>query len=158
MRQVVSERARDRAVGRLQAGYACGVLGTETFERRLDAALTASSPAVLRDVTGDLVPPSVFERARRWLTSVPADGITSGLLEGLVANHPAIIGRARSCDLVLGDESVSRRHAMLVRSGGRTIVTDLGSTNGTLLNGRVVMQAEVRPGDHLRLGDVDLLL
>ena len=84
--------------------------------------------------------------------------MSSGLLSGLVRSRPAMLGRSRACDLVLGDDSVSRRHAMLVREGDRIILTDLGSTNGTFVNGRQITEAEVQPGDRLRLGDLDLVL
>lgn len=47
---------------------------------------------------------------------------------------------------------------MLARDGERVIVTDLGSTNGTFVNGRWITQAEVLPGDRLRLGQLELLL
>jgi pSer/pThr/pTyr-binding forkhead associated (FHA) protein len=47
---------------------------------------------------------------------------------------------------------------MLTRDGDRVIVTDLGSTNGTFVNGRWINQAEVLPGDRLQLGQLDLLL
>jgi pSer/pThr/pTyr-binding forkhead associated (FHA) protein len=87
-----------------------------------------------------------------------ADLRAAGLLAGLLVTRPVIIGRSRSCDLVLGSDSVSRRHAMLALRRGRVIVHDLGSTNGVWLNGRIVTRAEVQPGDRLRLGEVDLLL
>jgi pSer/pThr/pTyr-binding forkhead associated (FHA) protein len=80
------------------------------------------------------------------------------LLTGLVGRRPAILGRSRACDLVLVDDSVSRRHAMVVWDGERIVLSDLGSTNGTFLNGRRIMRAEVQPGDRLRLGDLDLVL
>jgi pSer/pThr/pTyr-binding forkhead associated (FHA) protein len=69
-----------------------------------------------------------------------------------------VIGRSRSCDLVLRDDSVSRRHLMLTVDGDHVLVTDLGSTNGTLLNGRWITEAEARPGDVLQLGEIELVL
>jgi putative serine protease PepD len=54
-----------------------------------------------------------------------------------------VIGRDPDCDLVLDDTLVSRRHAEIERrEDGRTYVSDLGSTNGTLLNGRRIATAE----------------
>jgi pSer/pThr/pTyr-binding forkhead associated (FHA) protein len=53
---------------------------------------------------------------------------------------------------------VSRRHAELRAEDGRWIVRDLGSSNGTWVNGRRVMEAEVRPGDVLHLGGCRLRL
>jgi len=48
---------------------------------------------------------------------------------------------------------VSRRHALISRRGGACRIRDLGSTNGTLLNGAPVTVADVRRGDELRVGE-----
>lgn len=70
------------------------------------------------------------------------------------------IGRGAGCDLVLaGDESVSRQHARLERTAGGWTVTDLGSRNGTHLNGRRLGAAtEVAHDDRLRVGSFVLLV
>ncbi len=64
-----------------------------------------------------------------------------------------VLGRAVDCDVVLPESSVSRRHAELEYAGGRARVRDLGSHNGTLVNG-VAAEGwrEVRPGDQVALG------
>jgi len=59
---------------------------------------------------------------------------------------------------VLADITVSRRHAELVLRDGRWILRDLGSSNGTWVNGRQVVEAEVRSGDLVVLGDCRLRL
>ena len=63
-----------------------------------------------------------------------------------------VIGRSMGCDLTLGDPTVSRWHAELIREGERWIVRDMGSTNGTRVNGWRVRRAVVEPGDVLALG------
>ena len=65
---------------------------------------------------------------------------------------PVLIGRSRRCDFVVGDPSVSRRHALLIRNDDGWTVYDLGSTNGTRINGWRVERATLRPGDELELG------
>ncbi len=66
------------------------------------------------------------------------------------------IGRGLSSDVRLDENSVSRRHAVIVdRPGGARILDDR-SSNGTLVNGRRVAQAELRDGDVLVLGRVVL--
>ena len=56
---------------------------------------------------------------------------------------------------MLAEDLVSRRHAALSRDGERWVLRDLGSTNGTRVNGvRVVEDVEVRPGDRVNLGGV----
>lgn len=65
----------------------------------------------------------------------------------------ATIGRSRSCDVVLDDANVSRRHAEIRPRGGGWIVADLGSTNGVAVNGARIEQAHaLRPGDRIELG------
>jgi pSer/pThr/pTyr-binding forkhead associated (FHA) protein len=63
-----------------------------------------------------------------------------------------VIGRHPSCDLVLEEATVSRRHALLTFRDGGWTVQDLESTNGTHLNGQWVGRARLRPGDRLALG------
>jgi pSer/pThr/pTyr-binding forkhead associated (FHA) protein len=69
-----------------------------------------------------------------------------------------VLGRSSACELVLADDTVSRRHAELRAEDGRWIVRDLDSSNGTWVNGRRVIEAEVRPGDVLHLGGCRLKL
>lgn len=62
------------------------------------------------------------------------------------------IGRARDADLTLQDRFLSRRHARLFYDGDRLLIEDLGSQNGTFVNGdRVEEPVELRPGDEVRL-------
>jgi hypothetical protein len=63
-----------------------------------------------------------------------------------------VVGRSRDCDLVLSDPSVSGRHARLSWRGDRILVEDLGSANGTWVDGARIAQVEVRPGAELTLG------
>jgi pSer/pThr/pTyr-binding forkhead associated (FHA) protein len=62
------------------------------------------------------------------------------------------LGRAPDCALVGCDDTVSRHHARLELRDGRWFLVDLDSSNGTLVNGRRVRDAEVRAGDEIRLG------
>ena len=66
--------------------------------------------------------------------------------------HPVTIGRASDADVVIDDPLVSRRHARLAPRGGRLILEDLGSTNGTRVNDHVVREAVVAPGDRIHVG------
>ena len=63
-----------------------------------------------------------------------------------------VIGRSEDCDVVLSDTSISRSHARLeLRRGGYTIY-DLGSTNGTRVNGEKITSKTLMPGDKITLG------
>jgi predicted component of type VI protein secretion system len=65
----------------------------------------------------------------------------------------ATIGRSRQCEVVIDDPNVSRQHAEIRPRGGSWVLTDLGSTNGSSLNGRPVIGPEVlKPGDEIELG------
>jgi hypothetical protein len=64
-----------------------------------------------------------------------------------------VIGRTQDCDLRISDLSVSRRHAQLARSEDGWLLSDLGSHNGTRVNGWLVREpVPVRPGDLLQFG------
>lgn len=68
------------------------------------------------------------------------------------------LGRAVENDVVITSKRVSREHALLQREGWKVILEDLGSTNGTFLNGqRVLNPIELRDGDHIRIGDVEFV-
>ena len=64
------------------------------------------------------------------------------------------IGRGSGCDIVIDDATVSRSHVRLRVAGDNVGVDDLGSRNGTLVNGELVAQAELRPGDTITVGRV----
>jgi pSer/pThr/pTyr-binding forkhead associated (FHA) protein len=67
------------------------------------------------------------------------------------------IGRAPDLELVIGDDFVSTHHAEIVSESGKPILTDLGSTNGTVLNGRAIKRpSRLAEGDEIVLGDVHL--
>ncbi len=77
----------------------------------------------------------------------------------LLAEGETVVGRDTKAGLVLEDARISRRHAVLTRLAGRVHVADLGSRNGTFLNGRRVEGAvqPLAPGDVLRVGDFTLV-
>jgi FHA domain-containing protein len=65
----------------------------------------------------------------------------------------AAIGRSKGCECVIRDPNVSRRHAELERtSHGDWQISDLGSTNGVKVNGRLVTTSRLSPGDEVQLG------
>ncbi|MEZ4531174.1 MAG: FHA domain-containing protein [Thermomicrobiales bacterium] len=81
--------------------------------------------------------------------------------EGLVFDIQGVttLGRAESARVVLDDTSVSAHHAMLRPANGGWAIEDLGSKNGTLVNGRpVTSQVELACGDAIQLGRVRLRL
>ncbi len=71
----------------------------------------------------------------------------------VVGSAGATMGRSRQCDVMVDDPNVSREHAEIRPRGGAWVLTDLGSTNGSRLNGRRLDHSEVlKPGDEIELG------
>ena len=66
---------------------------------------------------------------------------------------PVIIGRSPDADLVIGDDFVSSTHAKIVPTADGILLEDLGSTNGTLVNGQPATRPlRIEPGDVIELG------
>jgi hypothetical protein len=142
-----------------------GCLSTDTFAERVGLAYEAKSSAELVELTSDVRPARLPRRLLLatvdWLSRLDADmeaawrrprvpSLALPRTEGLRLT----VGRAPSCDCVVPEDSVSRRHAQFWREGERWFLRDLGSRNGTRVNGmRVCEDVEVRPGDRLSLGD-----
>ncbi|MDP9067739.1 MAG: DUF3662 and FHA domain-containing protein [Actinomycetota bacterium] len=74
-----------------------------------------------------------------------------------ITSDPVVIGRLSSSDVVLADSNVSRRHAELRRDAGRWSIVDLGSTNGTLVNGKLAREHPLKHGDRIAFGTSELL-
>lgn len=162
----VSDAEREQALAELREGYAEGRLTHETFAHRVEAALRARANGDLRTVVADLPkPPGFWFRARaicrqvsrttdRWLRGWPP------VLTLPRGSQPRFtIGREPACDMTLADETVSRWHASLERAASGWLLADLGSMNGTRLNGwRVTDPVLVRPGDMVSFGAVTYLL
>ena len=73
-----------------------------------------------------------------------------------VTTDRVLLGRSRECDIRLTDTNVSRRHAEVRREDDTYWIVDLGSTNGTELNGRRVERAQLSDGDRITLGATDV--
>ncbi|SFK93262.1 DUF1707 and FHA domain-containing protein [Streptomyces pini] len=164
-----SEEDRERALEVLRESAAEGRVSNGTFEHRMDLILTARrsdeieaavhdlrprppEPALIRFVGAVSALPGRLRRA--WQTArlpelmLPAPG-----------PYPMSIGRAPGSVLRLSDETVSRTHAQLHSSARGWTLRDLGSSNGTWVNGRrVTGSVSVRPGDHVRFGRVSFRL
>ena len=153
-----SDRDRERTVARLRSACASGEIGVDTFEVRLGMTLTARTLYELRTVTRDLQ--TVWDRIRRAVGATPRV-----LGKEAVQRLPAlsidpersiiVIGRSRSSDLIIEQDSISRRHALLARREDGWRLTDLDSTNGTRVNGRPIDRPTlIAPGDHIAFGEL----
>ena len=98
----------------------------------------------------DTPSPAVLEKPRR-LRLVP---IGSGVPTAMLSSKPVSVGRSEDNDLVLSDPEVSRQHARLEPDGPGWRAVDLGSTNGTWINGVRVNTTAISVGDELAFGAV----
>ncbi|MEV0713430.1 DUF3662 and FHA domain-containing protein [Asanoa sp. NPDC050611] len=87
----------------------------------------------------------------RNIRLVSGDGRTYPLQMG-----STVIGRGDQANLRLPDVGISRRHARLDFDGAQVVLTDLGSTNGTMVNGQRVSAVALNPGDMIQLGTTTL--
>jgi FHA domain/Protein of unknown function (DUF3662) len=97
-------------------------------------------------IDGAPIPSPAARYHLRMLTGVPAYGVY--YVEGR-----ARVGRSEENDVFLVDPSVSRTHAVVEVDGSEPIVRDLGSTNGTYVNGERVEARLLRDGDELTFGN-----
>jgi len=140
----------ERAWAELLRNLAARVgIAFEDGEARVTMAVRESVPrgAIAIEVGGSGEPAGQF--SLRMLKGVPPDGVYS--IQGM-----ARIGRSEDSEIVLVDPSVSRAHAVVEVRGGEPVVRDVGSTNGTYVNGRRVRSHPLRDGDEILFGDTKM--
>ncbi|HTZ44457.1 MAG TPA: FhaA domain-containing protein [Jatrophihabitans sp.] len=99
-------------------------------------------------------PPAYEQPQRRYKAELVVDGTPRSLELTQGSN---LVGRGTDADLQLMDQGVSRRHADVHVSDGHTTVYDLGSTNGTSVNGHPVQSQQLQHGDVIRVGHTRLV-
>ena len=79
--------------------------------------------------------------------------LTSTVAPVIALQRPVIlIGRHPECDVRIDSPQISRRHCCIALAYDRLLVRDLGSRNGVRVNGRVIEETVLRPGDELAIG------
>ena len=159
------ERELERFVEAEASGRGYRLAGPPRVELRLDAAHASGRVTVVatHDAPSDTTPAPT--RALQSLPRSPrAVGIVlraGGASWSLGPGDRLVVGRDATCDIVLDDDTVSRRHASVAFTTvrGKVVaveVEDLGSTNRTQVDGWVVASGVVLPGSTLRFGDIDV--
>jgi hypothetical protein len=130
---------------------------TALLREALPAGRRAETPRALlhedsRIVAGSVAIETVTDERRPGLVLVRPDGTRVALRAGLR------IGRAPENDIVIRDTRVSRRHARVVAAGDGYAIEDLGSSNGTYVDGERTPGAPIGPGTTITLGDTHLVV
>jgi hypothetical protein len=161
---------RDHAVER---GW--GLLGPPEMELRVDESLgkgrfrceasIVEGPDRMDPIPTPVAPGGVASFADGPRPPGSTAGVEASLLvidEGIVGRTVRIrkevltIGRLPECDVVISDPGASRRHAEIRHDGDAYVVRDLGSTNGTIVNGEVTPSHVLRSGDRITIGTTEL--
>ncbi|WP_433338559.1 DUF1707 domain-containing protein [Spirillospora sp. CA-294931] len=165
-----SDTERDRVLRALGDRVAEGRMSHETFERRVDQVLRARNRSELDEIVHDLPPTNrVVGRLTGLISSV--SHATARIEAAWRAPRlprfmlpPAnltriVVGRAPGCQFILTDLTVSRFHAEIYRADECWMISDLGSMNGTRVNGwRLTGPARVRPGDEIGFGNSSFIV
>ncbi len=109
-----------------------------------------SSPSSSRAIASDTAQKLGVTGAGAVLIVLDEDGSPREKIA--VTRTPVVIGRMSNCDVVLADPNVSRRHAQLTRDDSGWVLEDLGSTNGTLVNGKLAKRHSLNGDETLGFG------
>ena len=82
---------------------------------------------------------------------IPVDG---GDVPIEITKDLILVGRKEDCDVQLDHKSISKQHCVIVKTDGLLLLRDLGSTNGTRVNGQRVRRAALLPNDHLNIASL----
>jgi len=141
LRQVVREHAGER-------GY--GLVGPPDVSFVVDEGLRKGDFTVAASlVEGEERMPPAGPTGGAVRLVVHEDGGTRTVP---VEREVVTIGRLPDCDIVLKDRGASRRHAQIRTKAGTSTLTDLGSTNGTRLNGVTIQTRALEDGDRITIG------
>jgi hypothetical protein len=166
-----SDEDRDRAIDRLRRAYGSGELSTDTFEARVGRAVAGRDAAELARLTADCGDPGAVDdagpsslaetfrvRSGQMVRRLrDAFGSGPGVLEAPPpASGAFALGRSAHCNRVFEHRTVSRLHAQLRWVNGGWVLSDLGSMNGTWVNGWRIQDAWIRDGDRVQLGAVEV--
>ncbi|MBM3474578.1 MAG: DUF2662 domain-containing protein [Armatimonadetes bacterium] len=137
----------------LQARYAVSLWG-----RLRESGYALRAPPSVLITPLDELPAGAFRIETAFCAAAPAFSLSN--LTGRATVHrletPATIGRDAECHLRLDSAGVSRQHAQVTWEHNGFVVVDLGSKNGTSVNGVPTPRAALEPGDVMTLGDVAL--
>jgi hypothetical protein len=145
LQRVVRETALER-------GW--GLVGPPVVELEVDDGLARGRfrcSATFVEGEGEM-PPAVPAAGDAGLVLLDGDRVADTFRLGSATT----IGRLPECEVVITDPGASRKHAQVVRRDDGFVLTDLGSTNGTLVNGETVRERLLVDGDRITIGSTVL--
>lgn len=162
----MGDPVRDEIDFTLRAAYAEGLISSGTLAHRLDELL-GSRLIDRRRLIGDLSLRGARRsaplaglltrvRATLWPAPSPPDLVLA--LDWSGATEELLVGRAQECAVWLEEMTVSRRHASLRFRDGAWVLQDLGSKNGSWVNGIAVGRSQIRAGDRVTFGTTTVLV
>jgi hypothetical protein len=150
------ETDEDLAVG--EFGIATRMAQPKPGER--PAARASSGPGATAVYKPAAVPTQAASAAELGVEEAPEPEPASLDLDGRtfeLGKRRMVIGRSKDCDIKIEDPNVSRRHAEVRREGPAYWLIDLGSTNGTDVNGRRAQRTKLKDGDRILMGATALI-
>jgi len=120
----------------------------EEYNLRPQAPTMRPMPAVIGETTPTPQPIPKGPAASWQLVNVKSDTNEKHAIQG----ESVMVGRDRTCSIVLTHPAVSRRHARITLSGAQVVLEDLKSANGTYVNNTRIDKAMIKPGDVVRFG------
>jgi DNA-binding NtrC family response regulator len=129
-----------------------GTIDERTAERRASDAMSGDDATLRRPtLKREPAPAAAF-------SLVVVEGHDTGRAFALDPDQPGrvLLGQSPACEVRVVDREVSRRHAALESAGERLRITDLGSTNGTLVDGVAIVEALLKGGETVRVGSTVL--
>jgi two-component system cell cycle response regulator len=105
---------------------------------------------------GDVVRELMGRSPRDRAYLIVMTGANVGEMHRLAAGE-SVIGRGTAATIRLGDDGISRRHARVIAENNTVRIEDLGSSNGTLVNGNLVKEVVLRDGDKIQFGSSTIL-
>ena len=143
----------DLAVG--EFGIATRLVADESSAESPPAELDVAQPAhtmIYRAPTAVVDAPPPTPGPAREVVTLTVAGKRHEITEKSV-----VVGRSREADIRISDVNSSRRHAELRQEGGTFWIVDLGSTNGTSVNGKRVDRQRLRDGDRIEIGTTEIV-
>jgi pSer/pThr/pTyr-binding forkhead associated (FHA) protein len=132
----------------------CGFQNSEAANYCARCGALLEREATDAETTLSYTPESLAEEAGAGVEGVEGPAL---VVRFALAGGRTSVGRSPDCDIFLDDVTVSRKHAVITEEGGRYVIEDLGSLNGTFLNRSRIERAALSDDDEVQIGKYRLV-